>query len=473
MGEGPTVEARVERVDDVAPGAARVIKIDTQGSEWLALQGMRGVLEASPQVALLLEFWPYALRGTSPEELLVWLARQGFTIGKATAAPYPMSPARILRQALADFGVPCTSRDRVELLSALNAFLRDCAADGTTAALVIDEAHNLKSDVFENLRLLSNYETYTEKLLQIVLVGQPELETKLRQANLRQVTERVAVRCNINPLTRAESLRYVEHRLQRVGGSAASIFTSPALELILWKARGIPRRINILCHTAMLFAFGRGERLVNLSLARIAVREKEGRGLVTVGRGLRARVGTGDGAPVLGRVRFRPWWAVAGFAAGVVVMMGVGHLDPRSSPTDATAVTTDAGLARDVADHGSHAVGRDPVEDRLNAAIATLAEAIELRKATGGSVEPAPQPAVAGVAEAASTGPPPAAAPAYREVQVPRGTTLRALVKDVYGYDRPELVERVMSINPQIVNADRIIAGDTLRFPDPGSTRRE
>jgi FkbM family methyltransferase len=101
MGEGATVEARVERVDDVAPGAARVIKIDTQGSEWLALQGMRGVLEASPQVALLLEFWPYALRGTSPEELLVWLARQGFTLGKATAAPYPMPPARILRQALA------------------------------------------------------------------------------------------------------------------------------------------------------------------------------------------------------------------------------------------------------------------------------------------------------------------------------------------------------------------------------------
>jgi FkbM family methyltransferase len=101
MGEGATVEVRVERVDDVAPGPARVIKIDTQGSEWLALQGMRSVLAASPAVALLLEFWPYALRGASPEELLASLARQGFTIGKATAAPYPMSPERILRQALA------------------------------------------------------------------------------------------------------------------------------------------------------------------------------------------------------------------------------------------------------------------------------------------------------------------------------------------------------------------------------------
>jgi FkbM family methyltransferase len=101
MGDGATVEVRIERIDDVAPGPARVIKIDTQGSEWLALQGMRKVLEASREVALFLEFWPYALRGTSPEELLVWLARQGFSIGKATAAPYPMPPGRILRQALA------------------------------------------------------------------------------------------------------------------------------------------------------------------------------------------------------------------------------------------------------------------------------------------------------------------------------------------------------------------------------------
>jgi len=101
MGEGATIDIRIERVDDLVPGNARVIKIDTQGSEWLALQGMRRVLGASRAVALLLEFWPYALRGTTPEEFLGWLSREGFTLGKATAAPYPMSSGRILRQALA------------------------------------------------------------------------------------------------------------------------------------------------------------------------------------------------------------------------------------------------------------------------------------------------------------------------------------------------------------------------------------
>lgn len=101
MGAGETVEIRIERVDDHVEGPMRVIKIDTQGSEWLALQGARALLDASPRVALLLEFWPYALRGATPQELLALLAAQGFTVGKATAAPYPMSPERILRQARA------------------------------------------------------------------------------------------------------------------------------------------------------------------------------------------------------------------------------------------------------------------------------------------------------------------------------------------------------------------------------------
>ena len=94
------LEIRVERVDDHVEGPVRLLKIDTQGSEWLALQGARRLLEQSPRMALLIEFWPYALRGARPEELLSLLTEAGFRLGKATAAPYPMEPARILRQAL-------------------------------------------------------------------------------------------------------------------------------------------------------------------------------------------------------------------------------------------------------------------------------------------------------------------------------------------------------------------------------------
>lgn len=101
MAGAEELEIRVERVDDHVEGPARILKLDTQGSEWLALQGARRLLEASPELALLIEFWPYALRGAEPLELLRFLEREGFTMGKASAAPYPMEPERILRQALA------------------------------------------------------------------------------------------------------------------------------------------------------------------------------------------------------------------------------------------------------------------------------------------------------------------------------------------------------------------------------------
>lgn len=101
MGQGERITIQVERVDDHVQGPVRVIKIDTQGSEWRALQGARRVLGESPNVALLLEFWPYALRGATPADLLAFLEGEGFRIGKATAAPYPMSAERILRQAQA------------------------------------------------------------------------------------------------------------------------------------------------------------------------------------------------------------------------------------------------------------------------------------------------------------------------------------------------------------------------------------
>lgn len=96
-----TLEIEIRPVDDLVQGPVRVLKIDTQGSEWKALQGARKLLDASPELALLMEFWPYALRGAEPRQLLDFLFERGFRLGKATEAPYPMTPERILKQALA------------------------------------------------------------------------------------------------------------------------------------------------------------------------------------------------------------------------------------------------------------------------------------------------------------------------------------------------------------------------------------
>ncbi|MFQ5667104.1 MAG: ExeA family protein [Candidatus Binatia bacterium] len=211
------------------------------------------------------------------------LSRLGAAVRTAYILNTNLGFEDILQQALADFGVPHTGGGKLERLNALNAFLMQCAADGVTAALVIDEAQNLEQDTLEDLRLLSNYETFTAKLLQIVLVGQPELEYKLASPNLRQIADRVAVRCHVNPLNPAERRRYVAHRLRTVGGSI-TLFSPAALRLLLRKSRGVPRRINILCHNSLLFAYGRGAPRVLRGVARLAVRAKEGYGLVTTMR---------------------------------------------------------------------------------------------------------------------------------------------------------------------------------------------
>jgi FkbM family methyltransferase len=101
MGQGQSVEIAIAPVDELVQGPVRFLKVDTQGSEWLALEGARALLAASPDLGLLIEFWPYALRGATPQQLVARLFELGFTLGKATEAPYPMRPERILRQALA------------------------------------------------------------------------------------------------------------------------------------------------------------------------------------------------------------------------------------------------------------------------------------------------------------------------------------------------------------------------------------
>ena len=199
------------------------------------------------------------------------LSQLGPEVRTAYVSNTSVSFDEMLRQILADFGVRCGHVGRFELLQALNTFLMECATEGALVAVVIDEAQNLNREALESVRLLSNYETFTAKLLQIVLVGQPELDAKLGSPGLHQLASRVAVRCRLKPLTAVEGRRYVEYRLHGVGGSL-DLFSPRALSTVLRAAGGIPRRINILCQDALLFAFGRGAHTVSRPLARAVAR---------------------------------------------------------------------------------------------------------------------------------------------------------------------------------------------------------
>lgn len=169
-----------------------------------------------------------------------------------------------------ELGLSITEEGRLQKIQALNQFLIDQLARGGTAVLLIDEAQNLGEEVLENLRLLSNLETAKEKLLQIVLVGQPELETKLSQPALRQLRQRIAIQCRLERLDSEEVDPYIDCRLRAVGYNRHRLFTPDAIREIAYYTKGFPRLINILCDNALLIAYATSQKRVSADIIREA-----------------------------------------------------------------------------------------------------------------------------------------------------------------------------------------------------------
>ncbi|MGD0230943.1 MAG: AAA family ATPase [Syntrophorhabdales bacterium] len=163
------------------------------------------------------------------------------------------------------------------MVNRLYEFLIEESRQGNTVVLIIDEAQNMPVDTLENLRMMSNCETSKEKLIQIVLVGQPEFKKALDTDGLRQLRQRLAVHATIRPLSRAESLEYLRFRLRHAGTDPASVFTTPALKKIVRKSKGIPRVLNVLCDNALITGFGRQQKPVTKKIAKEIIRMFKGR----------------------------------------------------------------------------------------------------------------------------------------------------------------------------------------------------
>src|SRR5665647_3140298 len=158
-------------------------------------------------------------------------------------------------------------------IDALNTFLLQSHAAGESSVLIIDEAQNLSADVLEQLRLLTNLETNERKLLQIVLIGQPELRSMLARPELEQLAQRVIARFHLDALTATESTQYIQHRLAVAGHSGALPFDRQALQRIGRLSRGVPRRINLLCGRALLGAWANGLQRVDRAVVDKAATE--------------------------------------------------------------------------------------------------------------------------------------------------------------------------------------------------------
>lgn len=168
----------------------------------------------------------------------------------------------LLQAIYQNLGHSVESDDVVEMVNKLHQILIDYYKAGYNVVLIIDEAQNMPLRTLENLRMLSNLETSTDKLIQIVFSAQPEFEQKLRSYELRQLKQRIAIRATIVPFNEQESLDYIRHRVTRAAGGEIELFTRGALKTIVRHSEGIPRLINVLCDNCLISAFGYQQKKV-------------------------------------------------------------------------------------------------------------------------------------------------------------------------------------------------------------------
>ncbi len=202
-----------------------------------------------------------------------FLSEIGDDIVYAVISQTQLTPTQFLQAVLAEFGFKPFNKRKTELLDMLNMFLIEQYANGKKVILIVDEAQNLSRKVLEEIRLLSGIETHKEKVLRIILAGQPELKAILDSPNLKQLVQRVRLRFHLGPLDRREMREYIEHRLKVGGSGEKELIAGDAFAVIYRYTGGVPRLINTLCDTALLCAFADEKKSVSLDDVMSAIEE--------------------------------------------------------------------------------------------------------------------------------------------------------------------------------------------------------
>ncbi len=251
------------------------------------------------------------LEGTDPEKIrIVYIFNAALSFEK------------LLKQIVSELGITAVDEDPSELVDALFHYLIDEYKNDRNVVLIIDEAQNMPVETLERLRMLSNLETSRDKLLQIILVGQPEFENRLNLPELRQLKQRIAIRCRIDALQPDESFAYIQHRLMKASLFHNPVFTKDALKRIVKEANGIPRIINVLCDNALVTAFGYQRKPVDGKIIKEVIKDFQG-----------------------GQSRFSFNWKIV-WVSSLVVFLGLialasrGLLPPKEIPAPKTEILT-------------------------------------------------------------------------------------------------------------------------------------
>jgi general secretion pathway protein A len=339
----------------------------------------------------------------------------------------------LLRHIFKEIGLAHEGDDLPAMVEALQAWLIAAHERRETLVLLVDEAQNMPIGTLESLRMLSNLETPTEKLVQIVLVGQPELDALLAERQLRQVESRIAVRTRLGPLSTSDSEAYIKHRLRCVALDAQPAFSAGAIRLIARAAHGIPRRINVICDNALMTGFGHKARPVNERIVREVMKD----------------IGSRDRNTALPfwieALRHSVPWPRLAMGAGVVgVAMGLLWAVPEETPAPTQVARLPA----------------IEVPPPPPPPVPTIKEPLVIREPEAQPVSQ-PAPPMPPLIEA----PAPASLASHKLRIVSPGDTLTQLATQVYGRVDRAAMEWVKHHNPAITDIDRLQVGQLIEFP--------
>ena len=344
-----------------------------------------------------------------------------------------LSFPELLQLTLLDLGLTSKDQSKVAMLLELNDYLIKQLNQGHTVTMLIDEAQNLSDDVLENLRLLSNLETDQEKLIQMVLMGQPELQTKLAQPHLRQLKQRVALHCRLSPLADNEVGPYIDSRLMAAGYEGKDLFHPDAVARIAYYSKGIPRVMNIICDNALLSVYAESQQIVSADKIDRVARDLELRlePAVTEIRDvpalLTAKVEEEPSLPLL-RTELPQRSAAPLMRAGVGAFLAMFVLIAVASIIDSRKVFSLAGKSLDSFRRNLNWIA--PVSQSQAVPTKPSAEAGAKRQ--------------------------------YQRIIIQPGSTIQKIAGDTYGPNTILGMDLIKEFNPQIQNLNRVMPGQEL-----------
>jgi general secretion pathway protein A len=392
------------------------------------------------------------------------------------------SPRDLLRSVLVDLGIEDDGGDLVQLQAKMNQALLQHSTSGKRFVVVIDEAQNLDESVLEVVRMLSNFETPREKLMQIVLAGQPQLAKRLASPSMEQLRQRVSIVARLMPLDAAETRAYIEHRLSVAGReSTVPLFTDRAFAMIAKYSGGIPRNINNLCFNAMSLGCVRKQETIDRDVIKEVLTDLDLTPLFedapVAGMKPIPTPVTVPALPYASSSTARRWngWPLKVGAAAAVLALGAiawptvrSHMTTRASndvkpaaevaapavvPASAAPVTTPVPIPTETASQPAQAMPQTEAELRNGAQPVTTAP-VSLMESSTKNVSSEPTRA-------------PLALPkqAFRTISIVRNETLFGISMENYGRYDDQIVSVIRQMNPDLTDPDHIKAGQKLRIP--------